>query len=580
MKQLKKVLLLVLAAAMVLSLLACAKTEPAQDAQQDDQPTTVQEDLAVSDNEEVTQQEKTEDQYIEVNVGISVDPASFAPAAASNTGREAMMQLVYEKLFCQYETGGEYAPRVGKTKEYENDGKDIRVTIWDNVYDSTGNHITTADIVYSYEKMRELGFSEHYTYLESMEIVDDYTMIFHHTEANPSLESYTFEKGFVFSKAAFEASGDGFALTPVGTGRYVLSDYVAGSYYTFEENKDYWGLANGEDTIHPFSYGNADKITYKIISDNAQMANALKTGSIDMINNLGAEQVEEFYDPMTKTTVDGYTVNASLSTVSYCLQFNASAANSACADVNIRRAIAYCVDNQTVVDIVLEGRGMPNIAGTIVENVTDLVDWDELRAWQAEEDNVYHPGSNIELAKQCLADAGYPDGIHLVCMTNTDATMVKAAQVVQSLCGQAGIEIEIVSYDSALFDTYRCTPDSGWDMLSTCWGRGHDIYFHNGLLFNPDAYGELGNRNFITTADDPTLFELKDKMCAFGSTSADADAFIKYAFLDQVYDYALFNRSNYIVAQDGVASIYVKDNIVPQLCTYTAEYQCGEPSGK
>lgn len=571
MSKFKRAFSLLIVLVVVLSLCACANSA-------EDEVIETYADLEVEANAEIEQQKKAEDQYIEVNIGISVDPASFGPAAASNTGRVAMMPLLYEKLFCQYSRSSDYAAQIGKTKEYENDGKDIRVTIWDNVYDSAGNHITASDVVFSYEKMRELGFSEQYNYLESIEIVNDYELIFHHTEANPDLESYTFEKGFVFSQAAFEASQDGFALTPVTTGRYVLTDYVAGSYYTFEVNENYWALANGEENIHPLSYGNADKITYKIIADNSQMANALKTGSIDMINNLGSEQVEEFYDPMTNTAVEGYTASATLSTVTYMLQFNAEAEYSACADVNVRKAIAYCIDSQAVVDIVLEGRGTPNIAGSVVEDVTPLLDWDELRAWQQEEDNVYHEGSNYELAKQCLEAAGYPDGIKLVCMSNTDSEYVKIAEVVQSLCAPAGIEIEIISYDSALFDTYRCTPDTGWDMLSTCWGAAQKIYFHPTLIFGANSYGELGNRNFILEEEDPTLFELLGKLCSFGSTSADANAFVKYAFLEQVYDYALYDKNNYIVAQDGVESIYVIDNIIPQLCTFAADYVCGEPS--
>lgn len=578
MKGFSKALCLMLSVVMLLSLAACGGNSA------EDEETQVLEKLET--NEDVAsiaeQVERDADKYIEVNIGIGVDPASFAPAAMSNTGRVAILPMLYEHLFTRVGSVGDYTEQVGKTKVYENEGKDIRVEIWDNVYDSAGNHITTADVKFSYEKMYELGFTEHYQYLaeeDPIEIVNDFEMIFHHKEANPNLEKYTFEKGFVFSQKAFEESPDGFAMTPVLTGRYMLTDYVAGSYYTFEENKNYWGLANGQEHINPASYANCDKITYKIIADSSQMANALKTGSIDMINNLGAEQLLDFYDPLTKTATEGYIVTAGLSTVSYCLQFNCSAEHSKCADVNVRKAIAYCIDNQDLVDIVLEGRGSPNLLGTWVEDVTPLADWDEIREWYQEEGYLYN-GANIEKAKECLAAAGYPNGIELVCMVNTDATMVKQAQVVQTMCREAGIEIDIKSFDSALFDTYRVTPDTGWDFLSTCWGAASDVYFHNTLLFSPTGYGELGDRNFITEADDPMLFDMWRTLCSFGSTAEDANAFGKYAFLDQCYDYGLFDRNYYVVAQDGVTLLVAPENIYPQLCQFADDYQCGEPSGK
>ena len=68
----------------------------------------------------------------------------------------------------------------------------------------------------------------------------------------------------------------------IGTGPYVLTDFVTDEYAVFERNEHYWGEAPA-----------IQKITVKVIPDNQTRIMALENGEIDLIfgkNMLDATQ--------------------------------------------------------------------------------------------------------------------------------------------------------------------------------------------------------------------------------------------------------------------------------------------------
>ena len=518
-----------------------------------------------------------EDRLIELNVGIQQDAGSLDPYGSNNVGRTVILATAYERLFYPTEFGGPSVPWLASGYEYL-DEQTIRITIYPDIYDAAGNHFTTSDIVFCYDNAKALGYSECWTYLDHIEIVDDYTCDFFVTASNISVWDSTFHKGVMYTMAAWEASTDAFAFTPVTTARYKMTDYVAGAYYTFEKRADYWGADLPAEKVHPYAASGADRITYKVIGDNAQMAIALETGEIDLANYISSAEMPNFYDPETGTPVKGYYVEPMLTHSTYCLQFNASA-NSVCANPLIRKAVSYCVDNDMVLEIALKGLGQSCVTFGAYK-VSSGPDWDQVLENARKEDSLYN-GSNLELARKCLQEAGYPDGLKLVCMTDNTTVMVKMAETVQLLCKQVGIDIEIKSYDSSLFGTYRSTPDTGWDFLCCSWGNaaGQIAIMYN-LVYSPTSYGELGTRNFITAEDDPKLQELREACLKASATTEDIMAFDAYAHQEMCYNYGIFNMMTFFAAQDGINGIYYTSNVIANGVTFTEDYVCHSPSKK
>ena len=74
----------------------------------------------------------------------------------------------------------------------------------------------------------------------------------------------------------------------IGTGRYVLTDFVTDEYAVFERNENYWGEAPA-----------IQKITVKVIPDNQTRIMALENEEIDLIfgkNMLDADAISQYVD--------------------------------------------------------------------------------------------------------------------------------------------------------------------------------------------------------------------------------------------------------------------------------------------
>lgn len=74
----------------------------------------------------------------------------------------------------------------------------------------------------------------------------------------------------------------------IGTGPYVLTDFVTDEYAVFERNENYWGEAPA-----------IRKITVKVIPDNQTRIMALESGEIDLIfgkNMIDADAISQYLD--------------------------------------------------------------------------------------------------------------------------------------------------------------------------------------------------------------------------------------------------------------------------------------------
>lgn len=99
---------------------------------------------------------------------------------------------------------------------------------------------------------------------------------------------------------------------PLGTGPYVVSDWVRGNRVELKRNDNYW---------HKSLAGHLDKIIYRFIPDQVAALQSLKSGEIDFLWPMSAEQyVEEIEQPSEKEWVAKNFVKADWYTpgYSYC----------------------------------------------------------------------------------------------------------------------------------------------------------------------------------------------------------------------------------------------------------------------
>ena len=182
-----------LAAAMTVSLAACGGS-PKQDTPADTpaKNTTAQADAGTAADTASTG-DTASGMVDQVVFALDASDFDMSPFATGSTPRFWMVQNVYAALYCMPFYGAsleEMEPWLAKSCE-KVDELTYKVTLFDYIHDSKGNTITSEDIVFSYQMCYEKGGDTRInSYLDHIEVVDDYTMLFHLKKNGPGVMEY------------------------------------------------------------------------------------------------------------------------------------------------------------------------------------------------------------------------------------------------------------------------------------------------------------------------------------------------------------------------------------------------------
>ena len=176
--------------------------------------------------------------------------------------------------------------------------------------------------------------------------------------------------------------------TVVGSGPYQAVEWQTGQFARFAQNPNYWGPKGAAEEVVLQFYASADT-----------MVQALKGGDLDYALGINADQFDSLKSEPDIAVVNGPTNGWTMLNInSYNKDIpGGGASTKALRDPAFRDAIGYAIDKPTLVDRVLGGYGTP---GT-----TQVPPFQE--RWHVEPDK---PRTfDIELAKEKLTDAGYPE---------------------------------------------------------------------------------------------------------------------------------------------------------------------------
>ncbi len=242
----------------------------------------------------------------------------------------------------------------------------------------------------------------------------------------------------------------------IGTGPYVLKEFVTDQYAVFEANENYWGEQPA-----------IKKITVKVIPDNQTRIMALEKGEIDLIygkNMIDADAVNKY--------LDSDEIKVALSTPTSTRQIVLNTTNSILSDTAVRQALQYATNRQAISDGIFYGLEEP--ADTLFATTIPYCNV-ELEAYAYDEN----------LADEMLTQAGWvlgADGVRekdgqkmaLDLLYNSDSVTEKAiAEYLQSEYAKLGIELNIIGQEE---QSYRDNMKGGnFDMVfNICWGTPYD----------------------------------------------------------------------------------------------------------
>lgn len=242
----------------------------------------------------------------------------------------------------------------------------------------------------------------------------------------------------------------------IGTGPYMLTDFMTDEYAVFERNENYWGKAPA-----------IRKITVKVIPDNQTRIMALESGEIDLIfgkNMIDADAISQYLDS------DKFTVGLSDPTSTRHIVMNTT--REILGDPAVRKALQHATDRQTISDGIFYGLEQP--ADTLYATTVPYCNVG-LKPYEY----------STETAAQILDEAGWvlgsdkmraKDGRQLALdlLYNSDSVTEKTiAEYLQSEYLKLGISMTIHGEEE---QSYRDNMKAGnFDMVfNICWGMPYD----------------------------------------------------------------------------------------------------------
>jgi ABC-type transport system substrate-binding protein len=225
-----------------------------------------------------------------------------------------------------------------------------------------------------------------------------------------------------------ESMTDGFGTDPaamIGTGPYIVTEWVANDHYTMVYNDKYRGP---EPSVK--------KIIVKVIADANTRNLMFQNGELDLIDlkNQDSAIIQSIY----KTQYADQIVSVPNVGMIF-IALNES--NEFLKDVNVRKAIGTAVDVDTIITALYNGDAIRE-NGIIPTGV-----------W-GHNDNLQGFTYDPEAAKKLLADAGYTDGqisFEIAVDSALSNTVKTAAEYISQSLNKVGFNTTVKNYDHAAY---------------------------------------------------------------------------------------------------------------------------------
>ena len=286
---------------------------------------------------------------------------------------------------------------------------------WHDKPPMNGRELTADDIAYNYH--RYLGLGSGFTEVapgagplgavgvESVTATDQWTVVIELERPNPValftlLQWYTFD---IHPPEVIEEHGNiNDWRNLVGTGPFMLTDYVEGSSVTWLKNPNYWGFDEKyPDNRLPY----IDELVALIMREEATRTAALRSGKLDYRGYAGEAQLRtiDLAESLAKSNPEitqwPYYVRSE-----FAFGFNTS--NPPFDDIRVRKALQMALDMETINETYLGGRGDITPHGKVGTAQTGLFvpfeEWPD----EVKKGHRYDP----EGAEKLLDEAGYPRG--------------------------------------------------------------------------------------------------------------------------------------------------------------------------
>ncbi len=347
-----------------------------------------------------------------------------------------------------------------------------------------GSDLSADDVVFSIERPRILqgspaSFASFVRPIVEVTAVDKTTVRIK-TQASHVLVPYDLNSIFIVSSKAVTAAGTNADFdsgrAAIGTGPYKLASFKRGDRVELTRNDAYWG-----------SKPVWDKVTFRMLSNDAARLAALLSGDVDVIENVPTADVAKLaadarfkIDKQTSWRTIFWHMDQYRDVTPFATDKSGKplAANPF-KDARVRLAVSKAINRDAIVSRVMEGLAVP---------ASNLVSPGIFGYNPAIPVEAYDPAG----AKRLLSEAGYPDGFMLTihAPNNRYVNDSRIAETVAALLSRIGITTRVQTQPWASYLPHARAGE--YTMALVGWGSSlgdNTIKNHLGTVDEKKGYG-------------------------------------------------------------------------------------------
>ena len=412
------------------------------------------------------------DIIIDDNVVFAINPFVVGAAGPGSTWSYTMM---YDRLFAATTDINEQEPDLA-TEWYTDDWTTFTLKLRDDVYFQNGEKFTADDVVFTCNYAKEFPGTPAVTavwqYVESVTALDDYTVEFNTGTVNVNFIFNLQNPSAVIvnEKAIMDDPEKG---VWVGTGPFILTDFVANNYWVLERNDNFWG----EPAI-------TRKITFHYIPEIGNRTIMLLNGEAQLCMRTSPEDMEIFENNPDWTVFDRVINNPNP------LVFNMD--DPITGDYNFRMAVLHAIDR---VDLAIAYNGNYGLAandpGTLWGRYTEFRNLD-----------IPFIPQDLDLAREYLEKSVYNGETLEVVAAAT--RQINATPVFQQQLEAIGIHTEIKIMEQAAMPAYTAWGNNQIQMYLSNMGTTFSASFIRAFIYPGAPSNSSGYNN-------PEVAELIDR---------------------------------------------------------------------
>lgn len=312
-------------------------------------------------------------------------------------------------------------PQLAHKWETNADSSEWTFYLRDDAKFSNGRPVVASDVKFSIDRILDPKTASRGAKalgpIKEVVVKDDHTVVF---KLEGPYADLALQLGNTFARIIAKENVDDISNKPIGSGPFILKEYVPGNKAVLVRNPDYFekGL--------PY----LDEVHQIYIKEYAAQISALKTGEIDIMYFAPSEIIDQL---KKAPNVEVLSVPAP-SFQPLVMRVDKKPFK----DVRVRQALRFAVDREAMMEAATGGLGALGNDSPVGPSSPYF------------NKSLPQRKRDVAKAKKLLAEAGYPNGLDIKFYTSTQRPGLEPAAVVaQQSLAEAGFRVQIESVDIA-----------------------------------------------------------------------------------------------------------------------------------